>query len=281
MQTLYADILFLINFTMDFLTLYVTASILRRKVSVTRLCLSSAIGGIYGVAAVFMGGILLINIIINLAVSYIMCLIAFNKRILPCYALFYGTGCLLGGAMTAFFTFMNGTLNNVSTESSAPPGKIPLGWMALSAAVIGIVAIAGGRMAKRSRSLRSCQVSVATHSGEHSFDGITDTGNLLTDPMSGRPVIILRKKDMMSILPRDLIPIFESQDPAKLTEADGKYYSSLRLIPSSSVGGNKLLLAYLPKNIIVDGVEVSALIAMGNEESYGGHAALIPEILIN
>ncbi len=281
MQTIYADILFLINFTMDFLTLFVTASIMRRKVSVTRLCLSSAIGGIYGVAAVFMQGVLIINVFINLAVSYLMCLIAFNKRILPCYALFYGTGCLLGGAMTAFFTFMNGALNNVSTESSAPPGKIPLGWMALSAAVIGIVAIAGGRMTRRNRSVRSCLVSVVTHSGEHSFDGITDTGNLLTDPISGRPVIILRKKEMISVLPQALVPIFESEDPAKLTEADEKYYSSLRLIPSSSVGGDKLLLAYIPKKITLSGAEVSALIAMGNEESYGGHAALIPEILTN
>ena len=83
MQTLYADILFLINFSMDFLTLYVTAAILRRKTSVARLSVASAIGGLYGVASVFMQGILILNIFINLAVSYLMCVIVFSKRTLP------------------------------------------------------------------------------------------------------------------------------------------------------------------------------------------------------
>ncbi len=280
MQTLYADILFLVNFTMDFLTLFVTASIMRRKVSVTRLCIASAIGGIYGVASVFMQGILLINIIINLAVSYLMCLIAFKKRTLPCYALFYGTGCLLGGAMTAFFSFMNG-LNSVSTESSAPPGKIPLGWMAVSAAIIGASAIAGGRMAKRKRSISPCRLAVVTQKGAFVFEGITDTGNLLTDPMSGKPVVILQKSQFLSLLPDTLIPIFETSDAEALTGLSSEHLRSVRLIPSSSVGGDKLLFAYLPKKMTVDGIEVSALIAMGDENGYGGYPSLVPEILKN
>ncbi len=280
MQTLYADILFLVNFTMDFLTLYTTAAILRRKAAVTRLCIASAIGGIYGVAAVFMEGILLINIIINLAVSYLMCLIVFNKRTLPCYALFYGTGCLLGGAMTAFFTFMNG-VNTVSTESSAPPGKIPLGWMAVSAAVIGASAIAGGRMARRKRSLRQCRLAVVSHTGSFVFDAMTDTGNLLTDPMSGKPVVLLKRNEFLSLLPEALVPIFESADPNALSEADTEYLSSVRLIPSVSVAGDKLLFAYVPKKITVENAEVSALIAMGDENGYEAYPALVPEILIN
>jgi stage II sporulation protein GA (sporulation sigma-E factor processing peptidase) len=280
MQTLYADILFLINFSMDFLTLYVTAAILRRKTSVARLSVASAIGGLYGVASVFMQGILILNIFINLAVSYLMCLIVFSKRTLPCYALFYGTGCLLGGAMTAFFTFMNG-INTDSTESSAPPGRIPLGWMAVSAAVIGIAAIAGGRMARRKRSLRPCRITVATSIGEFTFDGMTDTGNLLADPISGKAVIILRKQELLSIIPPDLVPIFESADTNALTQITSEHAKSVRLIPSTSVGGQKLLFAYVPRKIAIESVEVSALIAMGDENGYSSYPALVPDILVN
>ena len=280
MQTIYADILFLINFTMDFLTLYVTASILHRKASLSRLCISSAIGGIYGVAAVFMNGILIINIIINLAVSCLMCLIVFPQKTLPCFSLFYGTGCLLGGAMTAFFTFMNG-FNYDSTESDTLVGKIPLGWMAVSAAVIGAAAIAGGRMARKKRVSRPCRLSVLSHIGSFVFEGMTDTGNLLTDPISGRPVIILQRKEFLTLLPSDLLPIFERSDPDGLSRLDSEYITSVRLIPSVSVGGDKLLFAYLPKNIAVNGIEVSALIAAGGEADYGGYPALVPEILIN
>ncbi len=280
-QTLYGDILFLVNFTMDFLTLYITAAILRRKARTLRLCLASALGGVYGVAACFMSCPLIINIAVNLAISYLMCKTAFGRRVLPCYALFYGSGCLLGGAMTAFFTFMNGMTgsNNVSMGGgSTLPGKIPLGWMAVSALMIGGAAIAGGRMAKRKRSLCECRIAVVTPTGSFVFDGITDSGNLLTDPMSGKPVIIIGKEKFLSMLPSTLVPFYEKGDASALSEVKSEYLSSVRLIPSVSVGGERLLLSYIPKKISINGTEVSSVIAMG-DESYGGHTALVPEIL--
>ena len=102
-QTLYGDVLFLVNFSMDFLTLYITALILHRSVKKRRFVLSAAIGGVYGVAACFMGGALIFRIAVNIAVSVLMCCIVFGEKPLAPCALFYGTGCLLGGVMTAVF----------------------------------------------------------------------------------------------------------------------------------------------------------------------------------
>lgn len=88
---------------MDFLTLYITALILHRSVKKRRFVLSAAIGGVYGVAACFMGGALIFRIAVNIAVSVLMCCIVFGEKPLAPCALFYGTGCLLGGVMTAVF----------------------------------------------------------------------------------------------------------------------------------------------------------------------------------
>lgn len=281
-QTLYGDILFLVNFTMDFLTLYITAAIGHRKIKTVRLCLSSAVGAIYGVAACFMSGPVIFTIAVNLIVSYIMCLIAYEKRILPCYALFYGIGCLLGGAMTAFFGFLSGMSGTPTVSASEDvrtlPGKIPLGWMAVTALVIGIAAIAGGRFVKKKSSARDCRVSVITDKGSFVFDGICDSGNLLKDPMSGRAVIVLRKKEMIDVLPDELRAAFENEDPSILTRLDAGA-ASIRLIPSSSVGGSRLLMGYLPKRISIDGVEKSAILAMGDENGYDERAALVPSEL--
>ena len=85
---LYADVLFLVNFTMDFLTLFIAASLTRRKIKTLRLSASSAVGAMYGVASCFMGGTVLFRILINVAVSYLMCLIAFERKILPAMAVF-------------------------------------------------------------------------------------------------------------------------------------------------------------------------------------------------
>lgn len=277
-QTLYGDILFLVNFTMDFLTLYITAVIGHRKINTGRLCLSSAVGAVYGVAACFMSGPVIFTIAVNLIVSYVMCLIAYKKRILPCYALFYGIGCLLGGAMTAIFGFLDGMSGAPTVSASEDirtlPGKIPLGWMAVTALIIGIAAIAGGRFVKKKGAARDCRVSVITDDGSFVFEGICDSGNLLKDPLSGRAVIVLRKREMISILPDELRPIFESENPSGLSDIGGG--ASIRLIPSSSVGGSRLLMGYLPKRISVDGIEKSAVLAMGDDIGYNGRAALVP-----
>ena len=108
---------------------------------------------------------------------------------------------------------------------------------------------------------------------------MTDTGNLLSDPISGRQVILIQKGAFLPLIPDSLIPIFESDDLTALSEVEGALLTSIRLIPSVSLGGDKLLIAYIPNKITIDGVGISALIASGNASSYGGYPALVPEIL--
>ena len=153
-------------------------------------------------------------------------------------------------------------------------GEIPLGWMAVTALIIGIAAIAGGRFVKKKGIARDCRVSVITDNGSFIFEGICDSGNLLKDPLSGRAVIVLRKREMIDILPDELKAIFESEDPSGLSRLDTG--ASVRLIPSSSVGGSKLLMGYLPKRVSIDGIEKSAVLAMGDDNGYDGRAVLVP-----
>jgi MFS family permease len=50
----YADVFFLVNFSMDFLCFYLCARLLHRPLSLWRGMLASALGGIYAVAALFL-----------------------------------------------------------------------------------------------------------------------------------------------------------------------------------------------------------------------------------
>ncbi|MBQ4065098.1 MAG: sigma-E processing peptidase SpoIIGA, partial [Clostridia bacterium] len=265
-QILYGDVLFFVNFTMDFLTLYVTAQILHRRVRPLRMAVASAIGAVYGVAACFMSGWLLYQIAVNIAVSLLMCYVAFGERILPCCALFYGSGCLLGGVMTAVYGFVNRL--SVSETIAADEGyrtlsgDIPLGWMAVVAGLTGAAAITGGRYGKRKRTARDCAVEIAEDGTLHTFSGIFDSGNLLTDPLSGRPVIVMTKEALLTILPSGLCAAFEADDLGALTDLPPDLARRVRLIPSHSVGGSALLPAFLPQAIRVDGVERDALLAL-------------------
>ena len=53
---LYGDILFIINFSMDFLTLFVTGKILHLKTSIASMLLASSVGAVYAIASVMLEG---------------------------------------------------------------------------------------------------------------------------------------------------------------------------------------------------------------------------------
>ena len=274
--TLYADVLFLVNFTMDFLTLFAVGSILRRRVKALRLTASSVIGGVYGVASCFMGGPLIFRLIINAAVSVLMCHIAFEKRIMPTVAAFYGGGCLLGGVMTAIYSLITTSTIDPSafvSDGTSPQGDLPLGWTAVVASVMTVAVIAGGRRLKKRRDAFDVTVML-THNGKtQAFDGICDSGNLLREPLSDRAVIILEKTAFLSTLNDGEAEYFTP--PAM---KNGTPPSSFRVIPCHSVGGERLLLGYIPERVTVDGSEVDCTVAMG-ENSFDGRAALVPSVL--
>ena len=76
----YGDLLFLINFSMDFLCFYIACLLLHKRIAIFRTCLASVIGGIYSVAALFIktqGGIALF---LDISVLAFMCAIVFATK---------------------------------------------------------------------------------------------------------------------------------------------------------------------------------------------------------
>ena len=280
-QILYGDVLFFVNFTMDFLTLYVTAQILHRKVRPLRLAFGSAIGAIYGVAACFMSGWLLFQIAVNVAVSLLMCYITFEGGVLSCCALFYGSGCLLGGAMTALYgaigRFSNTHAVLVDEGYRTLSGEIPLGWMAVVAGLTGAAAIAGGRLSKRRAMAKTCDVIIRENGVDYACIGMLDSGNLLVDPLGGRPVIVMSKTVLAPLLPVELRSAFLGGDPDALLSLPPSLARRVRLIPSHSVGGDAILLAFSPDHLTVNGVECEAILAASPTPL--AHDAIVPSVL--
>ena len=77
---IYADILFAINFSMDFISFFITSMIMRRKINKKRILLASAFGGIYGVVDILLNLDTIISIVVSVLSSLIMCLIAYHEK---------------------------------------------------------------------------------------------------------------------------------------------------------------------------------------------------------
>ena len=68
-MTLYADVLFAINFSMDFLSLYLTSVILHKKIYKSRIIISALLGGLYGVVEMLISIDKVISVLISVFVS--------------------------------------------------------------------------------------------------------------------------------------------------------------------------------------------------------------------
>ena len=76
-KTVWGDLLFLVNFCMDFQCLFLTAKLLHRRFFAWRAALASALGALYAVAALFFqtaGGV---AFLLDCLTCLLMCLMVF------------------------------------------------------------------------------------------------------------------------------------------------------------------------------------------------------------
>ena len=76
----YADLLFLVNFSMDFLCFYFLCLLLHKRLPVLRVCVASALGGAYSVASLFINSGAHLRFGLDVSVPVLMCIIAFASR---------------------------------------------------------------------------------------------------------------------------------------------------------------------------------------------------------
>lgn len=269
-HVLYADILFFINFSMDFITLYLTSRLTSGPPAGIRAALSAVIGGIYGTVAVALGIDGIAGVITTGAVSVVMVLVAFGcggvAVILRRAAVFWGGAALLGGVMTAICSL---------GESIGAPGSSSGGTALLfGGSMICMLII---RIITRFRKRKVVRVTVNEHRHSSTFEALVDSGNLVTDPISGRAVIIVDRSALWEGI-ADIGTAAES--------IPENFRSKLRMIPVKGFGGDGLLTGFVPDRITVsDGGRdkiCSAVIAVTDKGGtfFGGYPANVPMSLI-
>lgn len=84
-----------------------------------------------------------------------------------------------------------------------------------------------------------------------------DTGNLLRDPISKIPVIIVEKEKLYSIIPAELLDNIEKIIGGEEISFNNEYFSRLKILPFSSMGKqNGLMLGIKADKIIIEKEEV-------------------------
>lgn len=271
----YVDLLFLINAAMDGLCLCLTARLLHRRVSPWRVLTASVLGGGYAVASLFWETGRGAAILLDLMVCALLCAVVFGspfskgRRFLRTTLLYLFLSLILGGIMTALFSLFNrvGLTEALEGlfggEDGSGDGVEP--WLFGLVAMVGsILTLWGGRFLRGGRVSEVCRVEVTLGGKQVTLEGMTDTGNLLRDPLSGRIVICADERLIGAILSCDLAEyVSGKRNPARLSEDSAR---RVRVIPARTATGESLLYGFLPDEVTLDRGEgreaVEAVIAV-------------------
>ncbi|MBE6718509.1 MAG: hypothetical protein E7574_04575 [Ruminococcaceae bacterium] len=282
-RVIYGDVLMVINFSMDFLALYITAKIMHVKLINYKITISAAIGALY---SLFILGFNIndsLTMILSLILSFVLTITAYGKQniksLIKNTAVFYLVNFSLGGGITAICNLLNvwQSKRNIMINGTYDVlyGDLPFGLLVLIGLFCGIFSLVSGKIVKRKTAEKISELKVTLNKTQITFEALVDSGNLLKEPISGKPVIVATFESVRKIIPVELFGLFKNKDTAVIEKSP--YSSRIRLIPASTVNSKGLLFAFLPDSIALDNVEIDAYLAITNDiDSFGGYPAIVP-----
>lgn len=257
MRVLYLDTLFLLNLTVDYLLLLLTARLSGRFVRRRRLLLGAVVGAILAMLLFFPRLSWLASLCAKVATCAATILSAFGRRpyreaahlmglLLLLTALLAGLLEVLAAAQPAL-TVQNGA---IYAEISMP--VMLIGFTAvfmLSAQVLGKGRAAPGRVWR--------EIRAESPAGKVCFRALVDSGNLLRDPLSGRQVIVTESGAAAPLLGMEEEALRHMLDSLSgeallvcLREQAGV---PVWLLPARTVAEKSLLAVFRPQRLLVDG----------------------------
>ncbi len=286
-QTVYVDLLFMINFSMDFLCFFLCAKLLERKFSLPRVLAASAIGGVYSDIALFIRLGSFASLAIDIAVCVLMCAVAFYKRgrfssLLLSVLVYFAISMALGGTMTAIFNLLNKADLPLSDEGS---DGISVWAFAILAIVSALITLIGGRFFKKRTAQKRAEVEITYNGKTKTLHGMADSGNLLREPISGRACIIADISTLSDIVPDDVLGAARKKDISAIHRFSDRDAKNVRIVPIKTAGGEGVLLALRAESVRVDSghgeTEVDALVVLSDiKENADGSEALLPSGLM-
>ncbi|MBR6917693.1 MAG: sigma-E processing peptidase SpoIIGA [Clostridia bacterium] len=277
-NALYADLLFLINFGMDLISIWLTLMIVHRKTSGVRLAAASALGGAYGVASVLIGAEGVLSFLFGFAVSFLMILISCKTlpgmwKLLEYTVILWGVGALCGGIITALCSLGNGDIYGFRTHN-APFFIFALGVLAAGTVV---------KLISRFRNVKSCSLSLTAFGERYTASALVDSGNIVKEPMSGLPVIFLSSKVFSKTTCKDIKLLSEGYAHAQLLSEDAK--RRIRFIGIRGVSSEKLMTAFMPDEVSLiiknRADSVRAYVVIDPELRVDGYDGIVPAALIS
>lgn len=259
-MTIYIDIIIVENLIMNYIILYATGLISKSKISYSRIFLASSIGSIYAIMEYISRLNIYSNIFVKIILSIVIIYIAFYpqnvKSLLKKLVLFYLTTFTFGGVATYLIYVLKP--QNIIIKNGMYVGTYVLKVIFIGAIVGTVILIIAFKFAKNKITKKDmiCKVKIKLNGKEIVLDTMVDTGNMLKEPLTGNPVVVVEKTSLYDLMPKEILNNTElilGGDFGKIPEnIKNEYISRLKIIPFSSLGKqNGMLIGIKPDRLEV------------------------------
>ena len=244
-MTIYLDIIFIENILMNYIILFATLVILKvkNKWQQIRLLLSGIIGSVYAIIVYLDILPIYSGIIAKAILSIVMVYVAFNpqsiKQLFKQLLIFYLTSFIFGGCTFALIYFIKP--ENVQMRNGVFVGMYPI-KVAIIGGVIGfIITQIAFKINKNKLNTKNTIFDIQIYYEDKTINikALLDSGNMLKDPVSEIPVIIIEKEIMYKIIPKNILDYIEKimkGDEAEENYDIQNYISKIRMVPFMSIG---------------------------------------------
>ena len=281
MQIIYADAVFAVNTLINYLILLSTAKICAAPTARLRLAAAAAIGGAYAVAAALPPLKFLENPLIVIAAGLLIVTAAFGgqPRLARITVIFFAISATFAGAAMAISLIFGGS-------SPLPGGMLVPVRIDLLLISFAVCYAATALVFRRTAGNKGGIVPLTVRQGDRVVElrALVDSGNSLTDPMTGVPVIVTGVADAKNLFPKEIRTAVEGVERrgAVLVMEEIMTHACpmrFRLIPYSAVGiSGGMLLAFRPDEVVIDGEKKSGMLVALSPNSIsdnGTYTALI------
>ena len=258
-MTIYLDVIFLENIVINYIMLYVTGIISKAQIKQKKLFLGALIGAIYSIIYYLFKLKIYSSFIIKIILSIVIIYVAFNssnlKELLKKVLLFYLSSFVFGGASIAIIYMVKS--QNITIQKGVLVGSYTLRTVLIGIVVAYFTIILAFKIIKISKKDLICEIVVTLNNKEIKTKALIDTGNLLKEPITNLPVIVMEHTLLYDILPKEILNNVEEilgGDFSKIPEDIKEEYSAkLKVIPFSSLGKqNGMLLGIKAEKLIIN-----------------------------
>lgn len=245
-MTIYLDIILCENLLMNYIILFATYVIIKPKIKhpQIRIILSSLIGSIYAVIVYLNILSIYSNLFAKIILSIVMVYIAFNpknaKILLKQMIIFYLVSFIFGGCTFALIYFINP--ENVKMKNGVFVGMYPLKVGLVAGVIAFTITQIAFKINKNKLNNKNTFFNIQLYYKNRSIivKALLDSGNMLKDPISQTPVIIVEKESLYKIIPARVLNYIENVigggDEAENKENIQEYLPKIRMVPFMSLG---------------------------------------------